>query len=392
MNRPQQHLITAARHAFLQHFGQMPTTLVQAPGRVNLMGEHTDYNDGYVLPCAINFGTVIAARRRDDAMVRVVAVDMDMAFDGFRLDEIIEPLLDQAEQQWANYVRGMLRELQLLGLSFSGMELAITGDVPQGAGLSSSASLTVAVGQAVKSLFSIDTLDATQLAQAAQRAENNFVGCQCGIMDQLVSAHGKVGHAVLIDCRSLQTRQVLLADDVSVLVVHSRVARGLVDSEYNTRRKQCEAAARYFGVAALRDVNGEQVSAASGLDQMTMRRARHVVTENQRAQEAAVALAQGDLRRMGELMAASHASMRNDFEITLPPIDELVAILGSAIGEMGGARMTGGGFGGCVVAVLPTAMVKAASDAVAAQYRAPHGESALVYACVPSAGAGSLAL
>jgi len=272
------------------------------------------------------------------------------------------------------------------------MELAITGDVPQGAGLSSSASLTVAVGQAVKSLFSIDTLDATQLAQAAQRAENNFVGCQCGIMDQLVSAHGKVGHAVLIDCRSLQTRQVLLADDVSVLVVHSRVARGLVDSEYNTRRKQCEAAARYFGVAALRDVNGEQVSAATGLDQMTMRRARHVVTENQRAQEAAVALAQGDLRRMGELMAASHASMRDDFEITLPPIDELVAILGSAIGEMGGARMTGGGFGGCVVAVLPTAMVKAASDAVAAQYRAPHGESALVYACVPSAGAGSLAL
>jgi galactokinase len=275
----------------------------------------------------------------------------------------------------------------------SGFEMTITGDVPQGAGLSSSASLEVAVGQALKSLFQLHTLTPTEIALAAQRAENHFVGCNCGIMDQLVSANGQAGHALLIDCRSLGTSQVVMPDEASVLVVHSRIQRGLVDSQYNTRRQQCELAARYFGVAALRDVSVADVMRETELDALTLKRARHVVTENQRTREAADALAAGDLTHMGQLMAASHISMRDDFEITVKPIDHLVEILQHVIaseGGAGGARMTGGGFGGCVVAIMPRHYCDAARAAVAQHYRAPNGEAAIVYDCVASAGAAEL--
>ena len=386
MNMLGEQLITRVSTAFKLHFEGAHTCLVQAPGRVNLIGEHTDYNDGFVLPCALNYATVIAGKRREDGFVRVLAVDVDMDFDGFSLDEAIAYRRDKP---WANYVRGMILELQRLGLEFGGMDLAIAGDVPRGAGLSSSASLEVAVGQAVKSLFGLDGLNAVQIALAAQRAENNFVGCKCGIMDQLISAQGAAAHALLIDCRSLQTQQVALGN-AAILVVHSRVARGLVESAYNLRRQQCEEAALYFGADALRDVTLPQLRAATSLDPIVQRRARHVITENQRTLDAAAALAAGDLNTMGQLMAASHASMRDDFEITVPAIDRLVAILQSNIGQSGGARMTGGGFGGCVVAVLPQQLVAAASAAVSTHYRAPDGQQALIYACVASAGAGSV--
>ncbi|MEY4754739.1 MAG: hypothetical protein RJA44_2414, partial [Pseudomonadota bacterium] len=228
-----------------------------------------------------------------------------------------------------------------------------------------------------------------RLAQLAQAAENHFVGTRCGIMDQLISARGAAGHALLIDCRSLQAQPVHLPEDIAVLIVHSRVKRGLVDSEYNTRRQQCEAAAAHYGVAALRDIDTAQLQAGRGeLDELVYRRARHIVTENQRTIDAAAALAAGDMRRMGELMAASHASMRDDFQITVPAIDRLVEILQQSIGTSGGARMTGGGFGGCVVALLPETQIEAARQAVAAQYRAPDGSAASVWVCHPSAGAG----
>ncbi len=375
--------------AFSAHFGAPPMCVVQAPGRVNLIGEHTDYNDGFVLPCAIDFCTVIACRRRDDHQVRVLALDCGMEVDEFRIDQ---PIAHRADQPWTNYVRGMIVELLALardhGYEIGGMELAISGDVPQGAGLSSSASLEMAVGQAVKSLFALDTIEATQLALAGQRAENNFAGCRCGIMDQLVSASARAGHALLIDCRSLQTTQVALPPDASVLIVHSRISRGLIESEYNIRRRQCEAAARHFGVSALRDVGMDRVMAADGLDALTQRRARHVVTENQRTIDAVALLRLGDLPSVGALMAASHASMRDDFEITLPAIDRLVDILQDVIGKEGGARMTGGGFGGCVVALLPGRLVDAARAAVIAEYRAPNGDAAIIYECIASAGAG----
>ncbi len=368
--------------AFHQAFGSAPTHVVQAPGRVNLIGEHTDYNDGFVFPCAINVGTWIVCRARTDANVRVVAADMQYTTDTFDLDAPITP---RTENTWANYVRGMVVEMHRLFPQMRGADLAIAGNVPQGAGLSSSASLEVAVGRAFAVLHTL-SLTSTPLALAAQRAENDFVGCQCGIMDQLISASAQHGHASLIDCRTLDIAPVALPDDTAVLIVHSGIKRGLVASEYNQRRAQCEAMAAHLGVAALRDASLTQIMEAANADPTTRRRARHVVSENARTLAAADALRTADLRRFGELMAASHRSMRDDFEITLPGIDRLVAILQAAIGEAGGARMTGGGFGGCVVAVMPSALLPQALNAVAAHYRTPDGARAAQYVCRASAG------
>jgi len=374
--------------AFTTTFAYPPQHLVQAPGRVNLIGEHTDYNDGFVLPCAINFGTYIAANTRADAIIRVVSADYGAEMDEFRLDQPILPLADGA---WPNYVRGVVKNLLEHGLPLQGADLALAGNVPQGAGLSSSASLEVAVTQAFKTLQGFHDLNPTDMALIAQRAENHFVGCNCGIMDQLVSARGEAGSALLIDCRSLVTQAVPMPSDVAVMIVHSRVRRGLVGSEYNTRRLQCEAAAKHYGVKALRDLSLTRLQTDAGdLDATVLRRAKHIVTENQRTLDAAAALAAGDLRQMGQLMAASHDSMRDDFEITAPAVDRLVAILQAAIGPVGGARMTGGGFGGCAVALMPLDKVEAVRQAVDEQYRSPTGEAGTVYVCQASKGAGSL--
>jgi galactokinase len=373
---------------FEHSFGQAPTCVVQAPGRVNLIGEHTDYNDGFVLPCAIDFHTLVAVRGRRDRHVRVVSVDYQHAIDEFGLDGPIEPRHDAP---WANYVRGVVKMLLLQGHVLAGADLAIAGNVPQGAGLSSSASLEVAVGQAFKTLCGLDGLSPTDLALTAQRAENQFVGCNCGIMDQLISARGEAGHALLIDCRTLAVQAVPMPGDVAIMIVHSRIQRGLVDSEYNARRMQCELAASHCGVRALRDLTLEHLETqGGGLDAVTLRRARHVVTENQRTLDATAALEADDLERMGQLMAESHVSMRDDFEITVPAIDALVALLQAAIGPQGGARMTGGGFGGCVVALLPVSQVAHVRTVIETHYRSPSGEMAHVYVCQPAHGAGKL--
>jgi galactokinase len=379
-------LADKARAALKQTWGRQTAGVVQAPGRVNLIGEHTDYNDGFVLPCAIDRGTVVAWAPRDDARVRVVAVDTSGQTDQFRLDAPIER---RDDAPWTHYVRGVARELVLRhGLLPMGADLAITGDVPAGAGLSSSAALELAVGHALLAAAG-QALDATTLALAAQRAENEFVGCRCGIMDQLVSASGVAGHALLIDCRSLAADAMALPAGTALLIAHSRVRRGLVDSAYNERRTACEAAARTLGVPALRDALLPDVLLAP-LDAVTQRRARHVITENRRTTEAAAALARGDLRAMGELMAASHASMRDDFEITVPAIDHLAALMHQAIGGEGGARMTGGGFGGCVVGLMPADRLAHVRRAVEAEYCSPQGEPALLFECRASAGAGPI--
>jgi galactokinase len=377
-----------ARRAFTAAFGGTPAAAARAPGRVNLIGEHTDYNDGFVLPCAIDFHTVVAGTPRSDRRVRVVAADFDHEQDEFSLADEIVP---RADARWPNYVRGMLRHLQERGHVFGGADLAIAGNVPGGSGLSSSAALEVAVGQFLRQVHAM-AITPTEIALAGQQAENRFVGCNCGIMDQLIAARGEAGHALLIDCRSLVTRAVPLPAGVAVMIVHSRVRRGLVDSEYNTRRAQCEAAARHFGVPALRDLALITLQAgAQELDPVVLRRARHVVTENQRTLDACEALAEGDLQRLGRLMAESHASMRHDFEITVPAIDRLVEILRDAIGPEGGARMTGGGFGGCVVALLPASRVAQVAATVDAEYRSPEGERAHVHICGAAAGAGPAA-
>ena len=373
---------------FQDTFGEAAAILVQAPGRVNLIGEHTDYNDGLVLPCAIDYRTAIAARRRGDGVVHVVAADYGNAVDEFRLDAPIERL---GQPMWANYVRGMVQDLVKLGLPMQGMDMVIAGDVPQGAGLSSSASLMVAIGTLFATLPGFDKLSPVDIALGAQRAENDFVGTKCGNMDQISSACGRQDHALMIDCRSLDVKPVPIPDGAAIMIFHSHVERGLVDSEYNTRRAQCEAAARHFGVPALRDVDPAMLAARGAeLDPMTQRRARHVVTENDRVVAAAEALAAGDLARMGELMAASHASMRDDFEITVPLIDQLVEIVKDAIGDRGGVRMTGGGFGGCVVALVPQDLVESARAAVERDYRGPKGQLSTIYVCRAAAGAGSV--
>jgi galactokinase len=381
-------LAQRANSVFQAAFGQAATILVQAPGRVNLIGEHTDYNDGLVLPCAIDYRTVIAARPREDRRVRVVAADYDDAIDEFELDAPIER---QAAPMWANYVRGVIQQLVQRGLPMRGMDLAITGDIPQGAGLSSSASLSVAVGRLFATLPGFQDLSPIDIALIAQASENDFVGTKCGNMDQISSACGVEGHALLIDCRSLEVKPVPVPHDAAIMIFNSMVKRGLVDSEYNTRRRQCEDAARHFGLKALRDLDLATLEARGAeLDPVTLRRARHVVTEDDRVLAAAEALAAGDLARMGELMAASHASMRDDFEITVPLIDKLVGIVKDTIGTAGGVRMTGGGFGGCVVALVPQDLVDQVRAAVDAAYRGPQGEQATIYVCSAAAGAGTL--
>ncbi|MDN0114594.1 galactokinase [Yersinia intermedia] len=371
---------------FRQQFNQEPDITIKAPGRVNLIGEHTDYNDGFVLPCAIDYETVISCGKRDDRQIRVIAADYENQQDIFSLDA---PIIPHAEYRWADYVRGVVKHLQLRHADFGGADLVISGNVPQGAGLSSSASLEVAVGQALQSLYQLP-LSGVDLALNGQEAENQFVGCNCGIMDQLISALGKQDHALLIDCRTLETRAVAMPANVAVVIINSNVKRGLVDSEYNTRRQQCETAARFFGVKALRDVDPTLFfSIQDELDPVVAKRARHVITENERTLVAADALASGDLKLMGQLMQESHISMRDDFEITVPPIDSLVDIVKSVIGEQGGVRMTGGGFGGCIVALMPTSLVEQVRAAVAQEYPAHSGgRIETFYVCQASQGAG----
>ncbi|EHC42828.1 Galactokinase, partial [Salmonella enterica subsp. enterica serovar Alachua str. R6-377] len=379
-------------------FGYPATHTIQAPGRVNLIGEHTDYNDGFVLPCAIDYQTVISCAPRDDRTVRVIAADYDNQVDEFSLDA---PIVTHDSQQWSNYVRGVVKHLQQRNNAFGGVDMVISGNVPQGAGLSSSASLEVAVGTVFQQLYhlpldgaQIETCRWTarklpQIALNGQEAENQFVGCNCGIMDQLISALGKKDHALLIDCRTLGAKAVSMPKGVAVVIINSNFKRTLVGSEYNTRREQCETGARFFQQPALRDVSLEAFNAvASELDPVVAKRVRHVLSENARTVEAASALEKGDLQRMGQLMAESHASMRDDFEITVPQIDTLVDIVKATIGDRGGVRMTGGGFGGCVVALIPEDLVPAVQQAVAQQYEAKTGIKETFYVCKPSQGAG----
>ncbi|BCB43891.1 galactokinase [Vibrio alginolyticus] len=378
-------LIQHVNTSFEQVLGYAPSHIIQAPGRVNLIGEHTDYNDGFVLPCAINYQTVAAAAKREDSLVRVVSVDYGNAVDEF---DITQEITFQPDKMWANYIRGVVKCLLARGYQFTGVDISVSGNVPQGAGLSSSAALEVVIGQTFKVLFNLE-ISQEEIALNAQQAENEFVGCNCGIMDQMISAKGRENHAMLLDCRNLETEAVSMPEDIAVVIINSNKKRGLVDSEYNTRRDQCEEAARIFGVKALRDVTIEQFNEkVSELDGIVAKRARHVITENNRTVEAAQALRAHDLKRMGALMAESHASMRDDFEITVKEIDILVEMVKEVIGDQGGVRMTGGGFGGCIVALVPPALVEDVKATVEAKYQAATGLKESIYVCQAQNGAG----
>ena len=378
--------VERVRAAFRDRFGGAPDVIARAPGRVNLIGEHTDYNDGFVLPVAIDREVRVAMRRRPDGRVRLYAANFRRRT-AFPIDDIRH----QPRERWSHYQRGVAHVLQQNGYRLGGFDAVVEGDVPTGAGLSSSAAVEVATATALKALFGLD-LDPVRLALLCQKAENEFVGVNCGIMDQFISALGKRDAALLLDCRSLQTRHVPLTGDVQIVVADTAVKRGLVDSEYNQRRAQCEAAARLLaerlpGVTALRDVTPEQLHRFAGaLPEVVHRRARHVVTENERVLASVAALEQSDLAVFGRLMYESHASLRDDYEVTVPQLDVLVEAARAVPGAIG-ARMTGAGFGGCTVNLVETPAVARFLQTVPAHYRAQTGLEPRLYVCAVVDGA-----
>ena len=369
--------------AFEEKFGVKADFLSYAPGRVNLIGEHTDYNDGFVMPCAIKFGTAIAARFNGSDKMRVLAVDVNGDYDEFT---VTADMQKHESKTWSNYLRGVTKLICERGCKVEGMDVAICGDVPLGAGLSSSASLEVSFGNLLSQAcdLNIDLQDIALIGQAAEA----YIGCKCGIMDQTISACGQEGCAMRLDCRTLEKQHVKVPQGLEVLIVNSNVKHALVGGEYNERRAQCEEAARVLGVKALRDATMEMLDAKRAeLDDVTYRRARHVITEDDRVLAAVKAFESGDLAKLAELMYASHCSMRDDFEITIPEIDGLVEIIRKAIGENAAVRMTGGGFGGSVVAVVEPAKIPAITAAIDAEYEKISGRKATIIETYAAAGA-----
>ncbi len=341
----------ALADTFFTAFGHAPEGFSFASGRVNLIGEHVDYNDGLVLPMPIPGGTWVAWSRRDDTRIEATAVDFGRETASF----VPGDGGPYASGHWAAYLRGMAESCSARGLALPGANLAIAGTMPRGAGLSSSASLCIAIGRALAAA-GLEAGDQLGLALAAQATEHAYAGVRCGLMDQMAIALGKPREALLLDCRSLATRSVPLPLHWAVMVVPSGVSRGLVEGCYNERRGDCEAAAAALGVASLRDASSDAIRTA-GLDPVSAARATHVVEEIARTSAAAKAICSADLVALGELMRASHASLRDLFEVSTPQVDALVDVLNRAIGPAGGARMTGGGFGGAVVAILERSAV-----------------------------------
>ncbi len=364
-----------------ERFGERPLFVVRAPGRVNLIGEHTDYNDGFVLPMAINRAIYIALSPREDGRVRLHSLDLENPAD-FALGDFAK-----GDEGWVEYVKGMAWALQEAGFTLTGWQGVSAGDIPVGAGLSSSAALEMAVARAFAAVSDL-AWDAPQMALLGQKCENQWVGVNCGIMDQMISAAGKEGHALLIDCRTLESCQVPLPTGTAVVILDTATRRGLVGSAYNERRQQCEAAAAFFGVPALRDVDiAAFETRAAELDPITRQRARHVITENQRTLDAMAAMLQDQPRILGQLLNESHASLRDDFEVSSLELNQIVECALRRKTAVFGARMTGGGFGGCAVALVRDFDAKAFANAVAACYQAATGLQPNIYICSPAEGA-----
>ena len=372
--------------AFQNIFSIQPTNAFRAPGRVNLIGEHTDYNDGFVLPMAIDREVRIAARVRDDRVVRMCAVDFGNALSAFSLDA---PIAHDDQNRWSNYVRGVAWALQSRGIIIPGFDLAIQGNVPLGSGLSSSAALEVCAAVTFVEMASLK-INRVEIAQLCQQAESEFVGVKCGIMDQFISALAQEGHALLIDCRDLSYRAVPLPQDVSVIVCDTGKRRGLVDSEYNNRRSECEQAAAKLGVKALRDVSIDDLNRhEKDLPAIVFKRARHVVAENARVLQAIDAAKRNDAQAFGVLMNESHVSLKNDYEVSCAELDTMVEIARRQPGCFG-ARLTGAGFGGCTVSLVADDSALAFVEHVAREYRERTKLEPSIYVCHASAGAGML--
>jgi galactokinase len=373
-------LQSLVNQAFQERYSAPPQFIVRAPGRVNLIGEHTDYNDGFVLPMAIDRAIWIALRSRQDHQIACFSLDLEtevhFSLDSFR----------KGGEKWGEYLKGVAWAMQDAGMNLNGWEGVLAGDVPVGAGLSSSAALEMAIARANAVVSKLDW-DPKAFALLGQRAENIWVGVQCGIMDQLVSAAGLEGHGLLIDCRSLEVQPIPLPPKTSVVILDTGTRRGLVESAYNERRKQCEIAAQFFNVPALRDVSPEQFKAsAHELDEVTRKRAWHVITENERTLMAAKAMRSRDAKALGQLMDASHESLRDDFEVSSESLNRMVSLARSSPACFG-ARMTGAGFGGCAVALVQESEAKIFADQVAYDYQKQTNMEPKVYICKASRGA-----
>ena len=366
--------------------GTTPEVVVRAPGRVNLIGEHTDYNDGFVLPAAIDRSIDFAGRKRADRLVRVHSLDFDAAVE-FSLDDIQK----DSKNRWSNYIRGVSKYLEEDGHRLSGADMILGGNVPREAGLSSSAAVEVGTAVFWKNLLRLE-LAPVYLVKLARRAENQFVGVPCGIMDQFISALGRENHALFLDCRDLSYRHVPLRDDVKIVVCNSGVKRALAQSEYEVRLNQCRQAVAQIAstvrpVKSLRDVTPADLEAARPvLSDVLFRRARHVVTEDQRVLEAVQVLESGDIKRFGELMNASHVSLRDDYEVSSKELDVLVELAWKQPGVLG-ARMTGAGFGGCTVNLVHQEAAESFAEAIRRGYQDTLGLKSEIYICKASQGA-----
>ena len=382
----------ALAQAFKDRYGGAEPRLFRAPGRVNLIGEHTDYNDGFVLPMALDRETVVAAAPRPDRVVRVrtLSLNQEAEFD-------LDAPAARSRGTWLAYVEGVARSLEAGGARLAGADIVLDSDVPEGAGLSSSAALEIASGLALLTL-SGQKIDLVALALAGQRAEHEYVGTKSGIMDQYTSALARAGCALLIDCRALTAEAVPLDfTRAQVVICDTNVKHELASSEYNTRRAECEEGVRLLrevlpGIEALRDVSPEEFAAhADRLPEVVRRRCRHVVAENERTLRAVAALGQGDLAETGRLMYESHASLRDDYEVSCRELDILVEAA-SGVGGAHGARMTGGGFGGSTVNLVGRERVPEFSAAVAEEYRRRAGREATLYVTDAGAGAEEIAV
>lgn len=377
-------LYTQVITAFNEQYGNDPAVVVRAPGRVNLIGEHTDYNDGFVMPLAIDRAFWLGLRPRDDQHVslRSLNVNETALF-------TLTGLHNSSSESWGEYVKGVAWALQEAGYALNGFEGVLVSDVPMGAGLSSSAALELAVARAFAEVSQIEW-DATEMALLAQKAENEWVGMNCGIMDQMISAAGEAGHALFIDCRDLSHSSVPLPKGTAVVILDTATRRGLVDSAYNERRAQCEAAARFFGVSALRDVSVREFETRAeeleAHDPLMYKRAKHIVTENERVLQAKNAMRAGDAERVGQLMDASHVSLRDDFEVSSEALDTMVWLARQQEGCLG-ARMTGAGFGGCAVALVQADKAVRFAEKVTKMYKRQMKLDPAVYICQPTEGA-----
>ena len=374
------------QRSFEQRYGQQPR-IFRAPGRVNLIGEHTDYNDGFVMPAAIEFQTWVAVGKREDPVLHAESGQFRE-----KAEWPLNGLSGAPRQHWSDYVRGVAAVLQSAGYSPSGANLMIQGQVPLGAGLSSSAALEVSTALALLSTVG-KQVPPRELAQLCQRAEHEYAGTRCGIMDQYIAVCGESNHAVMLDCRTLGSTLLPLPDTVRLVICNSMVKHELAAGEYNHRRADCEAGVRILrhhlpSVRALRDVALPDLEIHKNeMSETVYRRCRHVITENRRVLDAAAALQAGDLQQFGDLMYDSHRSLREDYEVSCEELDLLVKLARDHKGVYG-ARMTGGGFGGCTINLVQAAEADCVASDLAEAYSRETGKTPEVYVCSAGDGAG----